>query len=478
MAPSPTALPSVTVVTLVSLVAHLALALAVPLVQDEAYYSFWASVPSAGYYDHPPMVAWWIALGTAMAGDTLLGVRGLSVIAMALLGVLAADMLRATGRGETEARLAALFTNAALLVVVLGFVATPDAPSAFFWALAVAALIRADQAPARSGWRWWLILGLAVGAGVLSKFTNLFLAVGLVGWLVATASGRAWLARPQPWVAAALAVAVVIPYLMWNWRLDWLGFERQFGRVRPEAWAPEHLAGYILTLALILSPLIFWAALRGLGRAHAALIWTSAPVLAYFLWHATHSSVGANWLLPLCAPLAAVAAGYAGRWSGRLVWGAAAFGPVLMLILLPFVVVPHWHMGTGDTPPNQTKGWAALVPEIRAEMAAQGAEWIVTDHYGLAGLLHHHLGDVAVRDLAEPKRYPFLPPLDGGLCAAPGLMILRGNAPEGLGDFADLSPRADLLRRAGQTALARYTVYGFSAKLDCGAQGAGALTKN
>lgn len=473
IAPKPIALPSVPVVTLVSLVAHLVLALAVPLVQDEAYYSLWASVPAAGYYDHPPMVAWWVAAGVAIFGETGLGVRALSVIAMALLGVLAADMLRASGRGEHAARMAALFANTALLVLVLGFVATPDAPSAFFWALAVAALIRAEQAPDRAGWAWWLILGLAVGAGFLSKFTNLFLAVGLVGWLMATASGRAWLMRPQPWVAALIAVAVVIPYLLWNWRLDWLGFERQFGRVRPEAWAPEHLAGYGLTLALILSPMIFWAGVRGLRRAHPALIWTSAPVLAYFFWHATHSAVGANWLLPLAAPLAAVAAGHAARWSGRVIWGAAAFGPVLMLIVLPFVVVPHWHLGTGDTPPNQTKGWAALVPQIRAEMAAQGAEWIVTDHYGLAGLLHHHLGDVAVRDLAEPRRYPFLPPLDTGLCAKPGLMILRGDTPEGLGEFADLTPRGDLLRRAGDTPLARYSVHGFSAKIDCGA-----LTKN
>ena len=30
------------------------------LVPDEAYYWLWSRVPSAGYYDHPPMIAWWI----------------------------------------------------------------------------------------------------------------------------------------------------------------------------------------------------------------------------------------------------------------------------------------------------------------------------------------------------------------------------------------------------------------------------------
>ncbi|MFT5160192.1 MAG: hypothetical protein ACI9ZD_001803, partial [Paracoccaceae bacterium] len=42
---------------------HVALAALIPLVEDETYYQLWASAPSAGYYDHPPMVAWGIAAG-------------------------------------------------------------------------------------------------------------------------------------------------------------------------------------------------------------------------------------------------------------------------------------------------------------------------------------------------------------------------------------------------------------------------------
>ncbi|MFN8994534.1 MAG: hypothetical protein ACK5X3_12855, partial [Pseudomonadota bacterium] len=45
------------------------------LVEDEAYYRLWGLFPAIGYYDHPPMVAWWIFLGQAIAGDTALGLR-------------------------------------------------------------------------------------------------------------------------------------------------------------------------------------------------------------------------------------------------------------------------------------------------------------------------------------------------------------------------------------------------------------------
>jgi 4-amino-4-deoxy-L-arabinose transferase-like glycosyltransferase len=45
------------------------------LIDDEAYYRIWSLAPSLSYFDHPPMVAWIIAVGRAIAGDTVIGVR-------------------------------------------------------------------------------------------------------------------------------------------------------------------------------------------------------------------------------------------------------------------------------------------------------------------------------------------------------------------------------------------------------------------
>ena len=58
-----------------------------PLSADEAYYWVWSRALAAGYLDHPPMVAFWIRTGTAVAGDTALGVRLLGPVS-ALLGSL------------------------------------------------------------------------------------------------------------------------------------------------------------------------------------------------------------------------------------------------------------------------------------------------------------------------------------------------------------------------------------------------------
>src|SRR3954470_11685228 len=70
-----------TVLTIFALVAlRLAAAAYTPLTFDEAYYWMWSKALAGGYYDHPPMVAAVIRLGTLIAGDTALGVRLVSIL--------------------------------------------------------------------------------------------------------------------------------------------------------------------------------------------------------------------------------------------------------------------------------------------------------------------------------------------------------------------------------------------------------------
>src|SRR5260370_7474518 len=70
-----------TALTIGALVAlRLAAAAWTPLSFDEAYYWMWSKHLAFGYYDHPPMVALVIRLGTMIAGDTELGVRLVSIL--------------------------------------------------------------------------------------------------------------------------------------------------------------------------------------------------------------------------------------------------------------------------------------------------------------------------------------------------------------------------------------------------------------
>src|SRR3954467_9721762 len=51
-----------------------------PITFDEAYYWMWSKDLAGGYYDHPPMVAIVIRLGTMIAGNTEFGVRLISIL--------------------------------------------------------------------------------------------------------------------------------------------------------------------------------------------------------------------------------------------------------------------------------------------------------------------------------------------------------------------------------------------------------------
>jgi 4-amino-4-deoxy-L-arabinose transferase-like glycosyltransferase len=110
---------------------RLAMAAYTGLVDDEAYYRIWSLAPALSYYDHPPMVAWIIGAGRAIAGDTTLGVRLLAPFSH-LLG---AALLWRTAwllYGAVAARRTVWIMLAMPLLAVGGIIVTPDLPSVLF----------------------------------------------------------------------------------------------------------------------------------------------------------------------------------------------------------------------------------------------------------------------------------------------------------------------------------------------------------
>src|SRR5262249_31768118 len=137
------------------------------LTDDEAYYRLWSLAPALSYLDHPPMVAWMIALGRRIAGDTPAGIRlcALLVPPIGLIGLWrSAEVLF----GPRIAGRAVAFALAMPLLAVGGVIITPDTPSVLFWGLAFWALIELQMS---GNANWWLAVGLFAGLGLLSKYT-------------------------------------------------------------------------------------------------------------------------------------------------------------------------------------------------------------------------------------------------------------------------------------------------------------------
>ncbi|WP_127145849.1 ArnT family glycosyltransferase [Pelagibacterium montanilacus] len=425
------------------------MAAVVPLVEDEAYYALWASRPSWGYFDHPPMIAWWIAVGEWVFGRTEFGVRVLSVLAFALSGAMTARIAHLLA-GPRAAVWAALLVNGTLIFLVLGFVATPDAPSVLFWTMALWAFCELRRSDNRL---WWLAVGLAIGLGVLSKFTNLFLAVGFVAWGLGTAEGRRALRYWQLWAGVLIATATLVPLLAWNAANDWVGFELQFGRVGEGELSPLLLVEFALLLVVVVTPLIFWLAATAIARGAAAtLLWLHAPFLAYLVWHGLSNHVAPNWLAPAypaLAVLASIAAARASAWLPR-----AALGLALAIGAVPVVYV-LWHdtpVIGGNSPFNQVRGWDDAIAEIRASEAYAEADWVATSFYDLASQLWWYLGEEKpVYAIRQRQRYLFREPFPAELCSRPAVLIQH----EGLifVDTGDPERRETITRRSGDTPL-------------------------
>ena len=438
---------------------RLTLAGVLHLTEDEAYYRLWSQAPAAGYFDHPPMIAWWVEVGRRLTGDTPLGVRLAPCLSSALISFLVYDLARRLQAPPAAARRAVLWYNATLLVAAGGFLAVPDAPASLCWVVCLGAVCRAAARRSRA---WWATAGAAAGLAALSKYSALFLGPGVLLWLLSGRGGRAALKTPGPWLALAVAAAVFAPNIAWNAGHHWLTFAKQFGRITPHQVRPAELLEFLSAQALLLNVCLVAFLLRpgALRRAwegpERLVLATTAPFFAYLLVHALHDRVQAHWPAPLYAGLALIAAveagrAQAGRWR-RLRRAAPWLGLGLAAIAGIVVAIPALGERLPADPGRPLRGWRGFAGEVSALRTASGAQWVGTTSYGLAAQLLDEPGvGSPVMQIAERDRWATLrtPRPD---MAAPGLIVdlpRRVSLPRLRQCFSQVQPAGRLVRGAG-----------------------------
>ncbi len=395
------------------------------LVPDETYYWLWAQHPAFGYYDHPPMVAWWIAAIPGLPDISALFLRLPFVLSFAVLSWLVYD----TGKtlfSETVARRALLWLNACLLLSIGSVVATPDPPSVLMWACGLWALAKL-QATGKG--YWWLVFGLFAGLGIEAKYTNFFLGLGVLAWFVLDRPARKWLLTPWPWLGGIVAVAAMAPNLIWNAQHGWITFAKQFGRIEGAHVTAQYLLEFVFSQPLLLNPLIFVFVALGL-----AMWWTSRtasgltllvalplPLMAYMLVHVFHDRIQGNWPAPVYPGLVLLAA--VGAESGQFGWARKWAAPLGIAVSALVLLI----MALGNFLPQQSgtaglgQGWEKLAHDIRTRQVETGAGWIATTDYNTQGELSLHIPGASVIGMAERERYAWsqTAPADRALIVLP-----------------------------------------------------------
>ena len=446
------------IVTATLLAVRLALASVTPLTEDEAYYRLWSMRPALGYFDHPPMIAWWIWLGRHLAGDTPLGVRLVPVVGAAITTWLTYDVARQLGLGERVALRAAIWLNATLLIGLGGALAAPDAPNSLFWTATLAAAFRAVRGrPA-----WWLAAGAAAGLACLSKYSALFLAPGVLVWLASSTDGRQALRTPLPWLAALVAAAVFAPNVAWNASHGWMTFGKQFGRIAVGGFDPLYLAKLAADQALLLNPLIaVFVALAVRRGAARPLLAISAPFALYLVFHSLHAEVQGQWPAPLYPALVIAAAAAADSvapagWLARLRTAAPWAGFAASAAAVALVAATDDGRLPFRDPAHDFRGWPRFAAAVERARIAAGASWIGAPTYGLAAQLAAARAIHApVAELFDRQRYTFETPAERVDFIRPGLLVIqRRRFRQGWpGEcFARAEPLADIVRGQGEGA--------------------------
>jgi 4-amino-4-deoxy-L-arabinose transferase-like glycosyltransferase len=305
--------------------------------------------------DFPPAIALLAKTARALFGDTLFAIRFFPAVAGTCVLVLTGVMARELGGARFAQGLAMLTILLGALFLRSASLFHPVVLDQLCWALGFLALIKIAQG---SRGHWWLVLGLAGGLGLLTKFSIGFFELGALTAILLTPQRRA-LATPWPYLAIMIALLVGSPSIISQVRLDYpVVFNmrdlqtQQLQRIT----VSEFFMGQLLILgpAILLAGagLIYLLLNRSMRSYRVVGLTCLIVFLTLLLLHGKSYYVG-----PIYPTLIAAGAVALGRLPGR-------FGQTASLVVIVLVVA--WGaiglaFGLPVVPPAQMARYAARV---------------------------------------------------------------------------------------------------------------------
>jgi 4-amino-4-deoxy-L-arabinose transferase-like glycosyltransferase len=313
---------SLLLLILAATLVRLAMGWAIGLGIDETYMVAASRHLALSYYDHPP-ISWWLThAAMALTGSQApLVVRLPFILLFAVSTFLMARLTTLLFDDQRAGFWAALLLNLSpVYTVTAGGWVLPDGPldcALLGFAICAVKAIRLDDKPSPS-WPWWLATGACAGLVMLSKYNGALVLIGLPAFLATTPTARRWLARPQPWVAGALAVLLFTPVVIWNARHGWASIAFQGNRADGLRFQP-------------FAPLAVWG-----GEALFVLPWIWLPLILLWLRALRRGPTEPKgWFLALMAAVPILLFAVVSIWSsGHILYHWSAPGTLMLFPLL------------------------------------------------------------------------------------------------------------------------------------------------
>lgn len=284
-----------------------------------------------GYVQYPPVTAFFGRVALTLFGTSLVGFRFFAALAQALAlvltGMMAKEMARNLENGTSKIETAegersspTLYARSAQRVghpqnrafgdwaaVVAAGAGVPFCLGGgalmqyisfdyLCWVLVAYAMVkvlgRRDagrwKGKRSDGARWWVLVGLGIGLGMMAKYTMGFLAVGVVVGVLST-EARRFLKSGWPWLGLAAALVIFLPNFLWQWERNFVSVE--FLRFVHARDVKQGLTDWFLPGQAELTLLAFPLALAGLwfcfvaeeGKRWRTMGWMYVAPLVFFM---------------------------------------------------------------------------------------------------------------------------------------------------------------------------------------------------
>ncbi|MES2309721.1 MAG: glycosyltransferase family 39 protein [Verrucomicrobiota bacterium] len=376
------------------------------LIEDEAQYRLWSKHLDWSYYSKGPLVSWTIFVGTSIMGDTVFGIRWISVLLSAATGW----MIFCLGSRLWNERIgfyALIIVISFPLYAVGSVLMTIDPLSVFFWILAAHLFLSAVE---KNKMSLWIGCGLAVGFGILGKFVNALELLSFLFFLLSDSDRRVRLKEKGFYLMLLVAVICMAPILYWNADHGWITlthlqergkldrhFEIQiseilkFLKMQAITITPLYFLGMIV-MGVSTTPLLWKSTRENQGLRYAVLLFLPTFLLYFIL--SFNDKGEANWtatgliggiLLLAYAGVSLVTQSRAKAIGVAIIFGLAFLETVLC----------HDPFGLGvplkSDPAARLRGWSDLAHKVDA--VRQPGDVVIGNKYQTASILAFYLQD-------------------------------------------------------------------------------------
>jgi hypothetical protein len=259
------------------------------LFDDESYYWVYSKFLDWGYFDHPPMIALLIKMGSAILPGEV-GVR----LFIAIMSTCTLWLIEKLLVIKDDKMFYAITISMAVLQLG-GIIAVPDIPLLFFTTLFFLAYKRFVQAATFTN---SFLLALCIAALLYSKYH------GLLVVALTLASNPKLFTKRSTYLVGVFSLLLFIPHLYWQYAHDFPSAQYHFKDRISRSYQSSFTFDYIFQQLLLMGPLativILWAAIRSkpTDELQRALKFTTFGFYLFFLLYSFRGYIEANWTFP------------------------------------------------------------------------------------------------------------------------------------------------------------------------------------